>query len=332
MKHAIIFIFTLLCATNAFASDASKGMWNRNICVFDPAGQNGDITTMAKDVATEYLSYGVNLTVRSYFNDLVVRSKFKSGECDSMLILGYMAREFSHFAASIEAPGLFADYSYLHDFLATLYQPKYADNFVSASSEVMGIYPVGIAYFLSRDKREATVASIANRRLFLNRAVPDLKVLAEITGSKTTYGNNSNFAKRFNESKSDLVTVPLAIADPLGMKKTLEEQGGGVIDMPFMLFTLQVVTHRGRFPPKIGQKAREQSLSALDGILDIVQQHEKAMESLMIPLTEAQTAEWQSVFDRASEKMIEMGEYSPKMLKVARKFRCAKKPQDPICQ
>ena len=57
------------------------------VCVFDPVGRDGDIFSIAKDVATEFLTLGVDLKLYPYTTEASAVQDLKAGLCDAAILL-----------------------------------------------------------------------------------------------------------------------------------------------------------------------------------------------------------------------------------------------------
>ena len=83
----------------------SSGKHQSVLCIYDPAGANGDVFNLMKDYRTAAAGWGVDFTLKPYTDEKTAAEDFKAGQCTAALITGTRARPFQKFSSSIEAMG-----------------------------------------------------------------------------------------------------------------------------------------------------------------------------------------------------------------------------------
>lgn len=323
LKYVLLVLLGFSLSAHADADKNDKvanqvSTLERVICVFDPAGETGDITAVMKKIALGSSNDQMRFTVQSYDNDIIVRAKFKVGQCDSIVILGLMAGHYNQFTASIQALGV-SNYNNIGTMLTSLYQPKHNDLYVNGDFEVTGIFPIGLTYMMSRDVRESSVESLEGRVMHVARASPGIWDMKEVLKIKPKYGNNSNFAGRFNRGEIDLLLAPLAAIEALSMNKKFATEGG-IIDHPVSLMTLQMVIRHSRYPKGFGQLSRQSSLKYVSAVMDATQKYKKNLAPMMLPVSEEEKKGWAKALATLRDRMVEDELYDKRMIDAMKGF------------
>ncbi len=244
--------FVLLLALSSQALAAKK----QYVCVFDPVGRDGDIFSIAKDVATEFLSLGVDLKLYPYTTETSAVQDLKAGLCDAAILTGLKTREFNLFSATLEAIGAVENYEAMRLVLETLAQPKAGKLFIQGDYEVAGVFPAGAIFIFVRNRDWVTVKSMQGRNIIVMYGDKVSASMVAQVGGKAVNADTSSFANKFKRGRADVVFAPAAVYEPLELYKGLEPDGG-ILTHPISQLTLQLVTRKNAFPEGFGQQARE---------------------------------------------------------------------------
>lgn len=326
VKH-ILFIFIATFSLSTVLSEAvakpiktaKATAVERTICVYDPAGEKGDISGIIKKIAHNSSNDKLRLNVKAYKNDIVIRFKFNKGECDSVAILGLMVGQYNTFAATLDAFGVTRNYDQLSAMLTSLYKEGDDEVFINGDHEIAGIFPIGVSYMMSRNMRMSSVDSIKGRTMHVARASSGIDAKRDILGIKTKYGNNSNFAGQFNRGEVDLLIAPLAVVEAMGMSKAFKGKGG-IIDHPMSLMTLHIVVNRKRYPEGFAKLSRIGSLNYLDAVVGAIKKYEISLEDKMLPVSRREERKWIKTLGLLRDRMVEQGIYDKRMVDAMKQF------------
>ena len=323
----LAFLLLLLLSGRAY-SEAQKTHY---LCVFDPVGRNGDVYSMAKDIALDFLSLGVKLSLYPYSTESAAKADFRAGLCDAVALTGIHARDYNKFASSIEAIGAISNYDDMWTVVSTLAQDRVAPLFVENGLEIAGIYPAGAMYVFVKDKEIKAPEDFVGVRMITLYKDKISHGIANSIGAVAVNGDTTNFAAKFKRGRVDVISAPAAVTEALELDKAMGS-AGGVIDIPLWMLTLQVVIRPEKFPAGFGQQARELSLDYFDTVIDgIVKKAEQKLDGFWIKTDDQVKSQWQPVFAKLRSDMAEEGEYDPRMLKLLKKLRCRSHPERDEC-
>lgn len=301
------------------------------LCVFDPVGRNGDVYSMAKDIALDFLSLGVKLSLYPYSTESAAKADFRAGLCDAVALTGIHAREYNKFTSSIEAIGAISNYEDMWTVVSTLAQERVAPLFTEGGFEVAGIYPAGAMYVFLKDKNIKAPEDFAGIRMITLYKDKISHAIVKSLGAVAVNGDTTNFAAKFKRGRVDVISAPAAVTEALELDKAMQPNGG-VIDIPLWMLTLQVVIRPEKFAPGFGQQARELSLDYFDTVINgIVKKAEQKLQGYWITTDDQLKQQWQPIFAKLRSDMAAEGEYDPRMLKLLEKLRCRSHPESDEC-
>lgn len=325
------YLATALLCLLATPAIANQGVVTRYFCVFDPVGRTGDIYTTARDIATDFLQFGVRLQLYPYSTESAAKADFRSGLCDAVILTGFAAREYNTFTTTAQAWGGLYDFESAWLLLSTLTRPELAPLFRQDGYEVAGIYPAGGLYAILSNRNWTTPKDVIGKRVFAVRDEPTGNAFAEAVGVDRVYGDTTNFAAKYVREKVDVTFSPSAVIPALELDRAMEQRGGGLIDLPMAFLTLQIVIRPENFPSGFGQAAREQSLSYYERIHELVTNAERKIDPYRIELTAEESQQWQAIAEGVRDELAAEGIYDRRMLKLLKRIRCHVSPEREEC-
>lgn len=304
------------------SSVATAETIERDICVFDIAGQVGPTMTAMQDWRTEALKWGLRANLEVYTNESVVAEDLKAGICDAALMTGIRARQFNKYAGTLDSIGAIPTMEHMKIALQVLAHPSSADKLTANSYEVMGIAPIGAAYIFVDDRRINTLAKAAGKKVAVLDYDPTQAKLVAAAGATPVPSDITNFAGKFNNGVVDVIAAPLVAYNVLELYKGLEPDGG-IIDYPLVQLSIQLIGKADRFPEEMAQKSREYFYNNLDRILEQVEREAAVVdEKWWVDIPAKDKQEYEVMMQDARDQMRNEGHYDPAMLDLLRKIRC----------
>jgi hypothetical protein len=92
--------FVVNAATST--SGALSTPLNMTFCVYDIAGNSGDLSRYANDLALYAKKWNVNAKIKAYTDERVAAEDFKAGQCDGVALSTLRAKQFNRFIGSID--------------------------------------------------------------------------------------------------------------------------------------------------------------------------------------------------------------------------------------
>ena len=311
---------TLSLASSAAASPAT-------ICVYDPAGANGDIFQSMQDYRNAAVAWNVEIALRAYTDERIAAEDFQAQRCDGAVMTGTRGRALNPFSSTLEAMGALPSYNMLKALLRRLLSPRggrLLNGDASAGHKpVAGIFPGGAVYLLVRDRAINTVEALAGKRIATLSFDDAAKRMVRQVGASMTAADVSTFAGMFNNGSVDAAYAPAAAYRALELHKGIRGGAGGVIRYPLAQMTLQLFVHPERFPDDFLAKSRAYSRSNLDRALRAVRRAEQSIEEgHWVDIPAEDRARYDQMFQEVRVRLRDAGIYQSTALKLMRRVRC----------
>jgi TRAP-type C4-dicarboxylate transport system substrate-binding protein len=218
MKGSTLFKHILLGAgfalsfgiTTPVLAEASS----QTICVFDPAGTQGDAFSMMKDFQLQATRWGAKVNLRAYVDERVVAEDFKAGQCDGAIITGLRGRDFNKFTGSIDSIGSIPTYKHMRDVVSLMASPKSAPLMVNGPYEIAGIVPLGAAYVFVRDRSINSIEKAAGKKIAVLDWDKSQARMVQQLGAQPVASDVTNFAGKFNNGQVDIIAAPALVFKP----------------------------------------------------------------------------------------------------------------------
>lgn len=319
MKITLLTLFAAL-AVPALAQAQGKAA---TLCVFDPAGANGDVFNMVKDYKTAASGWGVEFELKPYTDEKTAAEDFKTRKCTAAMITGTRARQFHKFIGSIEAMGALPTYEALKMVAVNIQKPKAAKLMKSGDYEVGGIFPGGAVYLLVRDRKVDTVEELAGKRLATLDFDKAAKVMVKQIGATLVPADVSTFAGMFNNGSVEAAYAPAAAYKALELYKGVGT-AGGVIRYPLAQMNLILLSRSADLPADFFMKSREYAVKNFGKALKRVKLGDKDVPAkAWIDIPDADKKRYDQMFLDVRVKLRDEHKvYHKTMLKLMRRIRC----------
>lgn len=293
------------------------------LCVYDPAGGNGDIFTMMKDYRTAAAGWGVEFDLKPYTDEKTAAEDFKAGKCVAAMVTGTRVRQFHKFVGSIEAMGALPTYKALTMVAKNIQKKKAAKLMRSGDYEVAGIFPGGSVYLLVRDRAVDTVEELAGKRIATLDFDKAAKVMVKQIGATLVPADVSTFASMFNNGSVDAAYAPAAAYKALELYKGVGK-AGGVIRYPLAQMNLVLISRTKALPADFFQKSRDFAIANFDKAIARVKKGDTDVpKASWIEISDVDKARYDQMFlDVRIQLRDEHKVYNKTMLKLMRRIRC----------
>lgn len=293
------------------------------LCVFDPAGANGDVFNMMKDYKSAATGWGVEFELKPYTDEKTAAEDFKAGKCVAAMITGTRARQFHKFAGSIEAMGALPDYKALGMVVKNIQTAKAAKLMKSGDYEIAGMFPGGSVFLLVRDRNIDTVEELAGKRLATLDFDDAAKVMVKQVGATLVPADVSTFASMFNNGSVDAAYAPAAAYKPLELYKGVGKKGG-VIRYPLAQMNLILISRSNALPADFFQKSRDYAIKNFNKAVKRVKQGDAEVpKSAWIDISDTDKKRYDQMFLDVRVKLRDEHKvYHKTMLKLMRRIRC----------
>ena len=318
--HLSLTLMVSLCLGQFAFADAQKA----TLCIYDPAGANGDVFQMMKNYKEAALEWGLSVTLKPYTDEKIASEDFKAKQCDGVLMTGTRGRALNKFSATLEAMGALPTYTLLKKVLKPLLSKRGAKILnPKGSTEVAAIFPGGAVYLLVRDKSVNSVERLAGKSIATLDFDTAAKVMVKHVKASMTAADVSTFAGMFNNGSVDAAYAPAVAYKALELYKGVGSKGG-VIRFPLAQMTLQLFIHTDRFPAEFGTQSRAYASKNFDKILKAIKKGEKTIKSTSwVNISGEDKVRYEQMFlDVRVRLRDDKKVYHPKALKMMRKIRC----------
>ncbi|MCB1659738.1 MAG: hypothetical protein KDI39_16080 [Pseudomonadales bacterium] len=312
LKALIFFVLGFCLCSSAMA---------QRFCIFDIVGKQGPLYAAMQEYKVEAKKWGANIELASYVDERIAAEDFKAGQCDAVLLTGIRARQFNHFAGSIDSIGGATSYQALKILIETLSYNQQAQGLLRQNQyEVAGVFPLGAAYLFLRDRKINSVAKIAGRKIAVLDYDPSQIKMAQRIGAQAVASDVTNFAGKFNNGMVDIVVAPAVAYLPLELYKGVGSMGV-VLRLPVAQLTFQVIINPDKFPEQFAQHSRQYFYQQFDKVLKTIYQAEEDI-LFFFPVPVGDEPKYQEMMREARISMTKEGFYHPVMMKLMKKIRC----------
>ena len=299
---------------------------SRTLCAYDPVGRSGDFYRILEDFALEAGTWGVDIELQTYTDEATAARDYEAGKCDGVVATGVRLQRFNRFSSTIEAIGAITEYPVLQQLVQSFVRyPSAAQKLRSGEHETVGVLPAGLVYLFLRDRSIDTVPELAGKRIATMDYDKSAQVMVDEVGAIMVPADLGTFGPKFNNGNVDAVYMSAIGYEPFELHRGMAS-GGGVVDLPLAMLTLQVMVRHDRFPDDFGAKARAWFAGQFDRARKAVQQDQsKIPDAKWIRIPAAQVPSFEDMFLQVRLDLRDKHKtYDATMLSVLRKLRCAR--------
>jgi hypothetical protein len=301
---------------------------NITMCVFDIAGNNGDIANMARDLALDARRWNLIVAVHVYTDERIEAEDLKAGQCDGAAMSTLRAKQFNHITGSIDAPGNLRNYQEVKTLLKLLSNPSYSQLGISGKYQVVGIVPIGSVFVMVNDRRINSIEKAAGKRVVVLDWDKSESEMISAMGAQPIPADLTSFAGKFNNGQADIIAAPAMAFRPLELYKGIGTKGG-IIRFPLLQATGTLLLRRDLMLPKIPdldvrvRQLQQFGLAHIDQIVNIFTRAEADLpENLWINLSKEDTERYEHMLREARIRMTKEGTYDATMMNILKRVRC----------
>ena len=323
--------YRLLTVMGLFAFTIPSLSYAQKICVFDPAGTQGDSYSLMKDYSLAAKQWGADITLKAYVSDQKATDDFKDGKCDGLSSIGYRIRQFNTFTGSIDSFGQIPSDSIARSVLGLMANPKLASEMVSGDNEIVGVSAFGMLYTITNDRSINTMAKMMGKRFGVLDFDSTHKETVQKLGGIPVGTSLSSIGTLFNAGKLDLIFLPAYAYRALDIEKGMGTHGA-IAKYPVAFITMQIVIRRDKFPEGYGPKSRTWIAAQLDRQF----RNNKRIEDSIDPrlwedLPDTDKKGYDRILREVRIGFQRKGIYSKRMASITKKARCMKAPTNYEC-
>lgn len=312
------------------------------MCVWDVVGKTGDVYAAATDYALAMQKQGVDFDIKTYTDERVAIEDFRAGQCDGVVATAFRTRQFNAVAGAIDSIGsttivrngkidLPASYEVVRKVIQVFASPQAGKLMVEGNYEIGGIFPLGAAYPIVRDKKINSVESLSGKKIAAFDYDKAQGVMIQRIGAQPVSVDVTNIGPKFNNGFVDMVTLPAVAYKPFELYKGIGTTGA-IARFPIMIPTVQVVINHTKFPEGAGEKSRQYWLSQFDRAMRIIQTAEKGIPaSAWDDLPAENVPKYVLMLREARMDIAKQGLYNKQGLNIIKRARCSINPADAEC-
>ncbi len=312
------------------------------VCVWDVVGKTGDVYAASTDYALAMQKQGVDFEIKTYVDERVAVEDFRAGQCDGVVATAFRTRQFNGVAGAIDSIGsttivkngkidIDASYDVVRKVIQIFATPQAGKLMVEGNYEVGGIFPLGAAYPIVRDRKINSVEGLSGKKIAAFDYDKAQGVMIQRIGAQPVSVDVTNIGPKFNNGFVDMVTLPAVAYKPFELYKGIGTTGA-IGRFPIMIPTVQVILNRSKFPEGAGEKSRQYWLSQFDRAMKIIQIAEKGIPaSAWDDLPADSIPKYVLMLREARTDIAKQGLYNKTGLNIIKKARCSINPADAEC-
>jgi Family of unknown function (DUF6091) len=312
------------------------------LCVWDVAGKTGDVFAQATDYVVAMQKNGADIELKSYIDERVAIEDFRAGQCDGVIATAFRTRQFNSVAGSLDSIGsttvvkhnkvdIDASYEVVRKVIQIFTTPQAGKLMVEGNYEIGGIFPLGAAYPIVRDRKINSVEALSGKKIAAFDYDKAQSVMIQRIGAQPVSVDVTNIGPKFNNGFVDMVTLPAVAFKPFELYKGIGKTGG-IGRFPIMIPTVQVVLNKSKFPEGFGEKSRLYWFAQFDRALSIIQTAEKGIPAAMWDELPAESIpKYVLMFRESRIEIAKQGLYNKQGLNIIKRVRCNINPADAEC-
>lgn len=321
---------------------AMPAMAKSTVCVWDVAGKTGDVTSSATDYVVAMQKNGVEMVVKGYVDERVAIEDFRSGQCDAVIATTLRTRPFNAISGALDSIGattivrngkidIKASYDVVRKVIQVFSSPQASKLMVEGNYEVGGLFPLGAAYPIVRDRKINSVEALSGKKIAAFDYDKAQGVMIQRIGAQPVSADVTNIGPKFNNGSVDMVTLPAVAFKPFELHKGIGTTGG-IGRLPVLIPTVQIVLNKAKFPEGFGEKSRQYWLSQFDRALHFIDVAEKGVPANMwVDLPPENIPKYVQMFREARIEIANQGIYNKRGLNIIKRARCDVNPSDAEC-
>jgi len=224
-----------------------------------------------------------------------------------------------------------ASYEVVRKVVQVFSTPQAAKLMVEGNYEVGGIFPLGAAYPIVRDRKMNSVEALSGKKIAAFDYDKAQGVMIQRIGAQPVSVDVTNIGPKFNNGFVDMVTLPAVAFKPFELYKGIGTTGA-IGRLPVLIPTVQVILNRTKFPDGFGEKSRVYWLSQFDRALRIIEQAEAGIpKNLWVDLPPENVPKYVLMFREARIEIAKEGIYNKRGLNIIKRARCDVNPSDAEC-
>lgn len=337
---AVLLVVTTFPSVHAQPKGPLDEPIKRSVCIYDPVGRNGPVFSAAKeDIKPEALKWGLRLKLLPYTDEKVAMEDFEAGVCDAVSLTGVRNRQLVKFAGSLDMMGAVPTYDHMKKVIKTLARPKAQKYLRNEKYQTISVLPAGKVFLFVRPEAMSevegtpSVEDLAGQRVAALSYDQQALTMIRHVGASPVPADITNFAGMFNNGSVDVAYAPAFAYEAFELYRGLGEKGA-VIDYVIAQLTYQITVRRSRIPEDINLGTRGMNLAVenFDQVLDqLARFKENIPDKYWVDIPEDDKVEYNGMFRKVRQRLVEQGVYDPHMVKLLRRVRCSFEPSRAEC-
>ena len=318
-----------LCA--ALFSMGSMHASAQNICVFDIGGSNGDNFLLMRDYVLAAKKWNAEIVLKAYKNEVQAVEDFKDNKCQGLVATSFATRQFNSYTGSIGAIGAVPSNPVARNVLSLMGNPKVADDMVDGEYESSGVIPVGLVYFVNRDKTTNTLAKVEGKTLGVLPIDPVQRRMGNKVGSKPVDISYDTAGAMFASGKLDIIPAPAMAFAPFELYRSMGDQGG-IARFPVAFIASNLIIKKSEFPNSFGQASRSWFAAQAPRLMSNIMRVESGVPAkYWFDISAEDQVGYLRILRQMRMEFVQSKYYNPKMMTLLKKLRCQQDPNSFEC-
>lgn len=294
----------------------------QDMCVYDPMGASGDIFALMKDYQLMAKGLKVELKLLPYADEHSLIKAFKEKRCDAAVMTDFSARQFNSYTGSMNAIGAMTNNAMAKVVFGLMGNPKLDSDMVSDGFEVAGIFPLGLAYIITKDRELNNLAKWKGIRFAVLDNDPAQYEMVKKVGANPVPITIANMGAKFNAGQIDAMGTPALAFKAFELHKGIGTTGT-MFRFPVTFVGVNVVTDQRAFPEGFGAKSRRWFAAQSPRLMENVIKLDKSVaDQYWSELSTNDKVGYIRLMREMRVKLIQEGIYNKKMTSLLKKVRC----------
>lgn len=297
-------------------------------CAYDPMGTQGSFAQVLKDYQLAVRQLSIETTVQFYAEEQQAVRDFDQHQCDVLVASSYQTQRYNPFMGSLGAVGIANELKTIRALLTQLSHPKLRPYLRNSQYEVLGVLPIGFAYFVTEDGKRRKLSDLVNSRMgVVENEIPQIKMAKKI-GAKPVEINFDNVSQKFIQKQIDIVPLPILALDIFNLHQNMHFQQYSVVNFPIVFIGLNIIARRDVMSRIQTDETRAWFSAQSPRLLKQVMRWERELPAqywLDLPLQDY--AAYEKMLVNMRKEFVRQKIYHPVFIDLMTKLRCLHTPQ-----
>lgn len=326
MKRILLAILCYGLITSTFAQAVK---W----CVYDPIGGQGPFAQIFKDYQISAQSWSMQMQTQFYTKEAAALNAFEQRQCDVLVASSYQTHKYNAFMGSLGAVGAIQDPRVVTSLLKQIAHPRLNPYLSNRDYQVLGMLPVGFAYFLAEDGQRRKLGDLVNAKMgVIENEIAQISMAKRI-GAQPIGVNFDNVSEKLIKKEIDLVPMPIMALETFNLHQQLSLQQYSIVNFPIVFIGLNIIARQGVLDEKVVESSRQWFAEKANPLVKQMMRTENQLPAqYWLDLSTQDRQAYEKLLVKMRQEFVYKKFYHPVFVDLMDKFKCVHLPNAYGCR